>query len=108
MCTINLVWRPLIVVVLPCCQSCVVIVLDPAKILSLLLDIWLLMLPLIMSVVYVWCQLNKDTVIPFWFGIQFKVNECYVTWAGLVACTKSLSMYFASCIVPLNLSKHAC
>ena len=66
-------------VVLPCCQSCVVIVLDPAKILSLLLGVGLLMLPLIMSALYVWCQMNRDTVVTFWFGIQFKVNGCYIT-----------------------------
>lgn len=64
----------------PCCpENCVVIVLDPDKILSLLLGVALLMLPLIMSALYVWCQLNKDMVVSFWFGIQFKVNGCYVT-----------------------------
>ena len=30
--------------------------------------------PMILSVLYVWCQLNKDTVVQFWFGTQFKVS----------------------------------
>lgn len=39
----------------------------------------LLMIPLIMSVLYVWAQLNKDTIVTFWFGTQFKVpvDACY-------------------------------
>jgi derlin-1 len=32
----------------------------------------LLMDPMVMSVLYVWCQLNKDTTVNFWFGTQFK------------------------------------
>lgn len=31
------------------------------------------MIPMIMSVLYVWAQLNKDTIVSFWFGTQFKV-----------------------------------
>ena len=56
------------------CEVYAVIVLDLAKILSLLLDLWLLMVPLIMSALYVWCQLNRDTVVTFWFGTRFKVS----------------------------------
>lgn len=33
----------------------------------------LLMIPLIMSVLYVWAQLNKDMIVSFWFGTRFKV-----------------------------------
>ena len=50
------------------------IVLDLAKILSLCLDLQLLMVPLIMSALYVWCQLNRDTMTTFLFGIRFKVS----------------------------------
>ena len=50
------------------------IVLDLAKILGLLLDLQLLMVPLIMSALYVWCQLNRDTMTTFLFGIRFKVS----------------------------------
>ena len=30
--------------------------------------------PMILSVLYVWCQLNKDMVVQFWFGTRFKVR----------------------------------
>ena len=40
-----------------------------------MLCLQLLMDPMILSVLYVWCQLNKDTVVQFWFGTQFKVSE---------------------------------
>ena len=33
----------------------------------------LLMDPLVLSVLYVWCQVNKDMIVQFWFGMQFKV-----------------------------------
>lgn len=29
---------------------------------------------LVFSVVYVWCQINKDIIVNFWFGVQVKVN----------------------------------
>lgn len=29
---------------------------------------------LIFSVLYVWCQINKDTITQFWFGVQVKVS----------------------------------
>lgn len=32
----------------------------------------LLMDPMVMSVLYVWCKLNGDTIVNFWFGTQFK------------------------------------
>ena len=31
--------------------------------------------PMILSVLYVWCQLNKDMVVQFWFGTRFKVSN---------------------------------
>ena len=30
--------------------------------------------PLVLSVLYVWCQVNKDMIVQFWFGMQFKVE----------------------------------
>ena len=30
--------------------------------------------PLVLSVLYIWCQVNKDVIVQFWFGMQFKVN----------------------------------
>lgn len=41
-------------------------------------DVMLLMDPMILSVLYVWCQLNKDTIVQFWFGTQFKAM--YLPW----------------------------
>lgn len=35
----------------------------------------LLMIPLIMSVLYVWAQLNREMIVSFWFGTRFKVLE---------------------------------
>jgi hypothetical protein len=29
---------------------------------------------MVLSVLYVWCQLNKDQIVSFWFGTQFKVS----------------------------------
>eukprot|EP00118_Oscarella_pearsei_P001128 m.6671 g.6671 ORF g.6671 m.6671 type:complete len:252 (+) comp16563_c0_seq1:60-815(+) len=52
-------------------------------VIGLLAGLWLLMDPLIMSVLYVWCQLNKDMIVRFWFGMEFKAM--YFPWvlAGL-------------------------
>ena len=41
---------------------------------SLFFPFQLLMDPLVLSVLYVWCQVNKDTIVQFWFGMQFKVG----------------------------------
>lgn len=48
---------------------------------GLLMDMQLLMIPLIMSVLYVWAQFNKDTIVPFWFGTRFKAH--YLPWVIL-------------------------
>jgi len=42
------------------------------------LSIKLLMDPMILGVLYIWCQLNKDTIVSFWFGTQFKAM--YLPW----------------------------
>lgn len=47
-------------------------------VLGLFFGIPLLMDPLVMSVIYVWCQLNKDAMITFWFGMTFKAM--YFPW----------------------------
>lgn len=41
----------------------------------------LLMDPMILSVLYIWCQLNKDVVVNFWFGTRFKAM--YLPWVLL-------------------------
>lgn len=48
---------------------------------GLLMDMQLLMIPLIMSVLYVWAQFNKDTIVSFWFGTRFKAH--YLPWVIL-------------------------
>ncbi|XP_059363849.1 derlin-1-like [Carassius carassius] len=48
---------------------------------GLMMDMQLLMIPLIMSVLYVWAQLNRDVIVSFWFGTRFKA--CYLPWVIL-------------------------
>ncbi|XP_041798466.1 derlin-1 [Chelmon rostratus] len=48
---------------------------------GLLMNMQLLMIPLIMSVLYVWAQFNKDIVMSFWFGTRFKAH--YLPWVIL-------------------------
>ena len=37
---------------------------------------------MVMSVLYVWCQVNKDVIVNFWFGTQFKAMYLpWVLWA---------------------------
>jgi len=50
-------------------------------IIGLLASIPLLMNPMVLSVLYVWCQFNKDQVVQFWFGTQFKAM--YLPWVLL-------------------------
>merc|ERR1719322_1868383 len=33
---------------------------------------------MVLSVLYVWCMINKDTIVNFWFGTQFKAM--YLPW----------------------------
>ena len=47
-------------------------------IIAVLMSIPYLMDPLVLSVLYVWCQLNKDQIVNFWFGTQFKAM--YLPW----------------------------
>lgn len=35
---------------------------------ALLGDFPILMDPMVLSILYIWCQLNKDTIVNFWFG----------------------------------------
>ena len=47
-------------------------------IIALFLQFYVLMDPMLMSVLYVWCQINKDYIVHFWFGTQFKAM--YLPW----------------------------
>lgn len=37
---------------------------------------------MVLSVLYVWCQLNKEAIVNFWFGTRFKA--VYLPWVLLV------------------------
>ena len=34
--------------------------------------------PMVLAVLYLWCMLNKETIVSFWFGTQFKVRQSFV------------------------------
>ncbi|XP_018014876.1 derlin-1 [Hyalella azteca] len=48
---------------------------------ALMGNIMMLMDPMVMCVLYVWCQLNQETIVSFWFGTQFKAM--YLPWVLL-------------------------
>lgn len=43
-------------------------------IVGLLMGFPILSSALVFCVVYVWCQINKDIIVNFWFGVQVKVR----------------------------------
>lgn len=43
-------------------------------IVGLLMGFPILSSALVFCVVYVWCQINKDVIVNFWFGVQVKVR----------------------------------
>jgi len=45
---------------------------------GLFMNMMVLMDPIVMSVLYIWCNLNKDTIVSFWFGTQFRAM--YLPW----------------------------
>ncbi|KOB69379.1 Uncharacterized protein OBRU01_12816 [Operophtera brumata] len=42
---------------------------------SIFYSFQILMDPMVLSVLYVWCQLNKDMIVSFWFGTRFKAMK---------------------------------
>ena len=44
-------------------------------IVALAMNIPFLMDPMVLSVLYVWCQLNKDQIVSFWFGTQVRFSN---------------------------------
>ncbi|CAI4222200.1 unnamed protein product [Auanema sp. JU1783] len=46
--------------------------------LCLALGSYFMLEPMVISVLYVWCQLNKETIVSFWFGTRFKA--LYLPW----------------------------
>ncbi|XP_043273957.1 derlin-1 [Venturia canescens] len=47
-------------------------------VIGLIGNIQILMDPMVLSVLYIWCQLNQDAIVNFWFGTQFKAM--YLPW----------------------------
>lgn len=47
-------------------------------IICLAAGVYFLLEPLVLSVLYVWCQINRDQIVQFWFGTQFKAM--YLPW----------------------------
>jgi len=52
-----------------------------AVISALMMKIMVLMDIAVLAVLYIWCQLNKDTIVNFWFGTQFRA--LYLPWVLL-------------------------
>ncbi|UMM13026.1 hypothetical protein L5515_001508 [Caenorhabditis briggsae] len=46
--------------------------------LCMAMDIYFLLEPMVISVLYIWCQVNKDTIVSFWFGMRFPAR--YLPW----------------------------
>ncbi|XP_036328803.1 derlin-1-like [Rhagoletis pomonella] len=49
-----------------------------ANIGGMLFNVYFLMDLLVVSTTYIWCQLNKDVIVNFWFGTRFKA--VYLPW----------------------------
>lgn len=45
---------------------------------GLFFDLYVMSPALVFSALYVWCQINKDSIVRFWFGIQ--VKAMYFPW----------------------------
>jgi len=45
---------------------------------ALFMNMMVLMDPMVMCVLYIYCQLNKDVIVNFWFGTQFRAM--YLPW----------------------------
>lgn len=49
-----------------------------ANIGGMLFNVYFLMDMLVLAITYIWCQLNKDVTVTFWFGTRFKAM--YLPW----------------------------
>ena len=54
---------------------------------------------MILSVMYIWCQLNKETMMSFWFGMQFKAM--YMPWVIMlfnwIISGSYVDLFFSTC-----------
>lgn len=51
-------------------------------IVGLLAELMILMDSMVMVIIYIWCQLNQEVIVTFWFGTQFKAM--YLPWVVTV------------------------
>jgi hypothetical protein len=56
-------------------------------IISLFLGLMVLSPSLIFSVLYIWCQINREGIVTFWFGIQVKVHTYTYEYSYLAVST---------------------
>lgn len=49
-----------------------------ANIGGMIFNVYFLMDTLVLAITYIWCQLNKDVTVSFWFGTRFKAM--YLPW----------------------------
>lgn len=47
---------------------------------------------LVFSVLYLWCQVNKDMTVRFWFGIQVKVSGSRVGGGSVASAVTGFSL----------------
>lgn len=51
-------------------------------IVSFLASFYVLLEPMVLTVLYIWSQLNRDVIVQFWFGMQFKAM--YFPWVLVI------------------------
>ncbi|CAH8648901.1 unnamed protein product [Heterobilharzia americana] len=51
-------------------------------IVSFLASFYVLLEPMVLTVLYIWSQLNRDVLVQFWFGMQFKAM--YFPWVLVI------------------------
>ncbi|CAH8621087.1 unnamed protein product [Schistosoma mattheei] len=58
------------------------IFLTDQQIVSFLASFYVLLEPMVLTVLYIWSQLNRDVIVQFWFGMQFKAM--YFPWVLVI------------------------
>lgn len=78
-----------------------VIVAVLANVGGFLLEVSSLMEMTVMSVLYIWCHLNQDVTVSFWFGTRFKAM--YLPWvlAAFDFVFNLYDLYYKNCFICL-------
>ena len=53
--------------------------------------------PMILGILYIWCQFNKDQIVQFWFGTQFKVLQGFSFFLCDYYCSCGVITYIIEC-----------